>query len=520
MPSFRWTRRNYLKTMIAAIGATTFMSQSTTRRAIAPFEPDVLAQEAIGGTGLQHNVHEGAMVSQNFPDTATSTLSELNAPNAANVMAYGATGDGVTDDSAAIAAAITAAGQGGTVLFPPGRMFFIANGLHVNEDSLSMLGYGAILKSSTLDGTVLTVTGDEVTIEGLRFEGPGLDTNTIPATFLRSRAIEILGGQNTHVTNCRFKGYSAGGIRVRSDYCRIAGNHFQGVRHFASDYLGVIYITGSDNIITGNIVEEVWDTGIHVRGGARNSVTGNTVVCSTHANATKSMGLRVNAGGQYNVFSANVVRNARKESITLAAPRGLATTGNVISSNILIDGFFAGIVLAAMSGGTIDRNVIANNTINARNNSWSHGILITTGAGTWARHNLVQGNMISGADVEGVLLLQNGIRQDGPGTDYNQIMDNRIINVANIGISCLGKETLVSGNYLDRCNTGISAAYCEGSLVTSNIVRASATDSIRISTNVDRLVVAGNTLDRECSLNSPRGTYVIERNYIAGAAVG
>ena len=39
---------------------------------------------------------------------------------AVSVTDYGATGNGSTDDKASIAAAISAAGQGGTVIFPKG----------------------------------------------------------------------------------------------------------------------------------------------------------------------------------------------------------------------------------------------------------------------------------------------------------------------------------------------------------------------------------------------------------------
>jgi hypothetical protein len=48
------------------------------------------------------------------------------ASGAASVLAYGAVGDGVTDDTVAIRAAITAAGVNGVVLFPPGKTYLLS----------------------------------------------------------------------------------------------------------------------------------------------------------------------------------------------------------------------------------------------------------------------------------------------------------------------------------------------------------------------------------------------------------
>src|SRR5690242_7373661 len=86
------------------------------------FSPLVTTQasaQATFGLGFQPNKNPGGLMWNNggsadvLPATAT----------AFNVVAYGATGDGTTDDGTAIAAAITAASAatpgGGAVYFPP-----------------------------------------------------------------------------------------------------------------------------------------------------------------------------------------------------------------------------------------------------------------------------------------------------------------------------------------------------------------------------------------------------------------
>lgn len=65
-----------------------------------------------------------------------------------NVKTYGAVGDGVTDDTTAIAAAITAAGgRGGRVIFPRG-VYLISSTLSVNTNGLILEGIGG-----DVDGT-------------------------------------------------------------------------------------------------------------------------------------------------------------------------------------------------------------------------------------------------------------------------------------------------------------------------------------------------------------------------------
>lgn len=58
-----------------------------------------------------------------------------------NVKSYGAVGNGVTDDSAAVAAAMAAIGAGGTLYFPRGE-FLLTNGLLINVANVRLCGDG------------------------------------------------------------------------------------------------------------------------------------------------------------------------------------------------------------------------------------------------------------------------------------------------------------------------------------------------------------------------------------------
>ena len=87
----------------------------------------------------------------NAAQAAAQAASVAKGNLAVNVKDYGAVGDGVTDDSTAIRAAITA-GTGGAVHFAPGKTYVITGrsgtifrALAIPADT-TLVGYGATLK--------------------------------------------------------------------------------------------------------------------------------------------------------------------------------------------------------------------------------------------------------------------------------------------------------------------------------------------------------------------------------------
>jgi hypothetical protein len=116
-----------------------------------------------------------------------------------NVKAYGATGNGTTDDTTAIQAAITAAGNYGNVLFPPTSSgYLVTSQLSVPYSHQTWWGFGAGLicnQSTVVTCSVFGVPGGTYytnysgnTIYGLKFT-PGATTSA-------TAAIED-GGQDT-----------------------------------------------------------------------------------------------------------------------------------------------------------------------------------------------------------------------------------------------------------------------------------------------------------------------------------
>jgi hypothetical protein len=127
--------------------------------------------------------------------------------------AYGAVGDGVTDDKAAIQRALDAAAAagGGIVFFPGGKTYLLTGGLLVTANTVSLLGAGAtssVLKITTTNIVLLTFNAGVATFGGGFCAGLGFDcsssaqTNAIDVvtapgyTFERLRIRNFLNGIN------------------------------------------------------------------------------------------------------------------------------------------------------------------------------------------------------------------------------------------------------------------------------------------------------------------------------------
>lgn len=121
-----------------------------------------------------------------------------------NVVSQGAVGDGETDDTAAIQAAITACPQGGMVYIPPcasGKFYKLTETLTVDK-AIRIVGAGYHAAPGVLDGAVLQQTGsgqavfDCQAVEGLVIEhlalGGGPDTLS---------ALNLQAGVNRSVFN-------------------------------------------------------------------------------------------------------------------------------------------------------------------------------------------------------------------------------------------------------------------------------------------------------------------------------
>ena len=102
----------------------------------------------------------------------TKTHNRMIANASANVKDFGATGDGATDDRAAIVAALAAVSSGGTVFFPIGT-YYISSNINITQSNLTIEGNNLATivhnTAASFDG-LLRLNGDRISIRGMKFE--------------------------------------------------------------------------------------------------------------------------------------------------------------------------------------------------------------------------------------------------------------------------------------------------------------------------------------------------------------
>ncbi|HEU0202770.1 MAG TPA: right-handed parallel beta-helix repeat-containing protein [Burkholderiaceae bacterium] len=177
-------------------------------------------------------------------------------PRVVSVAAFGARGDGVTDDSRALRAALDGAPKNGIVRFERGHTYLVHGKLLVKQPGVKLVGYGATIQ--------FHVTEDEL-------RGPkGAAQISIQ---LLAPSTGVYGLTVTSNLDRRLTGHQdLGGIVLASENNEVIDNHLR------YTHVGIFARYARNFVIARNTVERTFADGIHVTTGSWGGlITGNTV---------------------------------------------------------------------------------------------------------------------------------------------------------------------------------------------------------------------------------------------------
>jgi hypothetical protein len=358
-----------------------------------------------------------------------------------SVKDFGAVGDGVTDDTAAIQSAISAADE---VWFPEGN-YKVTASINVNK-AMTIRVDGKIQTTryeyQVNPPTIFLVTADNVTIEGSgSLVGPGIFTHAVitDIQYIPS-LIKVNSADNVTIQNLTLVDVpQAGVIYTDSDYIKIVNCTFVGGDTVANckdtpnvagiNYYAVYCYSSDYSLITGNkFVDDdagntfaegifMWQTnhsevsnnffknmvdhdlymyhpsGTTVGQNNYNTIC-NNISYTTLVNITQKIGSSLKVHGIYNNISGNNLLNTNSGIV-------LEQGSYSIISNNTISAFNAhGIIvndLVSTNADGLSYITISNNTLKAADSSAAYGIYFR-GDATYTTANCV-GNSICGNTI-------------------------------------------------------------------------------------------------------------------------
>lgn len=328
-----------------------------------------------------------------------------------DVKCFGAAGDGVTDDSLSIMAALNA---GYYDLYFPKGTYLIADNAVIggNFEKMSIRGENRestlLLKNGSSPIALISSAGSNVTIENISVSAPN--------STVTNGLIEITAGDNIVVRNCSLKS------GMRAFWLRCAAHRTISNVEFSGNIIDDV----KDGIIIGNIDPAIGDDEIiNVR------ITNNTIINGKGSDENTG-GDAIKAGKKctHLVIADNYIKGFVRDAIDLFASGDRV----IITSNYLLNSGVKAIDIKA-------------NVSDYTHEVWGNG-----------GRNIVIGENIIEGNATGISIARNVAMS----TDYNYLIDvshNQFLNNTQTCIQAYGKHINISDNFFSENGTNTAGAF-------------------------------------------------------------
>ena len=396
---------------------------------------------------------------------------QLKLQESVSVKDFGAVGDGVTDDAAAIQAAFNSLGAtGGTVLFPNSTYLI---GATVAIPSNTIVEFDQSQINTARNGILFKIEGSD----GARKENVILQNGRFTATTIGTggqQTLQVIWADNILVRNCTFKDF--GGVAVKFN----GGNFNVEVSNCTADNIGVIsfYAEGDGSVankgcynvrfLNNTVTNYLY--GIEAKQASDIKIIGNTV--NTQRAGSTKYGILVTR--DYSTGAEITPRNV------------------IISENSLTDVVKFGINVTATADAIISNNYIRNCGGQA---------VIVSGSHLTVENNQVVSSVGAGISVNynsGVVGGSGGITDTGYDKAYAVVNNNTVhLNSAAASYNFADLDySIVSGNLATEQSYVGYAMQLDGSfesqVLNNQVHGGSYTFGYRIETTSTNLTFSGN----------------------------
>ena len=424
--------------LITFIGSTNFQSVGAVSNTVGTY---FIATGVGSGTGT-------AQISRTVEAKLRETVS---------VTDFGAVGNGVTDDTAAIQAAINSGAV--EIYFPNGT--YLVSSILISA-ACKLYGPSTLQKNTVTGTSIFKIQSNDVEIDGLTFNGASVDT-LIPSTSFTDNAILVNGTStpnqysNIKISNCTVNGVAGFGIRIEyATNVQLQNNTIS-----YCGYAGILCTSISNGIINNNIISYInsaagavnWygisvtrDPSLTTTNSARPTdciITNNVVsYVSQWTGIDIHAGLRIIVDSNQISYCKNgIYAQYDSTSATYKQPsENIVFSNNIIQGNVTAATSSLGIAsLGDPTMPNIDITIIGNQVINGGGLSSSiGGIFITETKNCLVSNNISKNSWRSGFSINGAcdsVVFENneinGVQPDGTGssTYYGYVVGTTMTNV-------------------------------------------------------------------------------------------
>jgi polygalacturonase len=312
---------------------------------------------------------------------------------------FGAVGDGVTDDTAALQRALDAVPSGGTLWLTPGAVYAHSDLLKARVAGEHVAGAGILLATNE-SRSAFWITAQNVTVDDVTFR---TKQTTKRWDAYEQMGVRLAGVTGTVLRGINVEGSAAAGIYVGKSCCTAP---FKQSSDFLIENVSVsntradgIHITGGshDGVVRRPTVSHSGDDGVAVVSYAADGVTCNHITIDSPTVATSTWGRGISVvGGDYITYS-NVNITASNAAAVYVADEGspyftassehiVFRGGTLTNSNTNPDiGHGAILLWSARAGYTVNDVTIDGITIQQTRSSAPWQVGVRTGGGDVSR---------------------------------------------------------------------------------------------------------------------------------------